>query len=280
MSRPRVVVGVSGSANSTAAVRWAAVEAQLRGADLHIVLAHHWRIPGRHFKSRGELLRTTRERVTTILDTAMSLARSAAADVHVQGAGEVGDPVPVLLDAAAHADLLVVGGRSRGTPGPMLSTVTSQIAAYASCPVAVVREGCRTDRNTVVVGIDDSPAAVATARMAFEEAVLRRAGTLLAVTAYAAPPPGSGLRVTEADLRRRLGDELAPWRDKHPEVALVCEVVGGDAGTVLVEKSRQAGLVVVGAGSRRDFEGLRLGPIRLHLLHHADCPVLIARTGV
>lgn len=279
MKRPRIVVGVSGSTTSTAAVRWAAVEAQLRGADLHVVLAHHWRIPGRRFKSRGELQRTTSERVAAILDAAVGQARSAAADVHVQGAGEVGDPVPILLEAAADADLLVVGGRRRGTPGPMLTPVTSQIAAYAPCPVAVVREGCSTDRNTVVAGIDDSPAAAATARTAFEEAALRHAGTLLAVTAYAAPPPGSDLRVAEAALHRRLGNELAPWRDKHPEVRVICEVVGGDPGAVLVEKSREAGLVVVGAGSRRDFEGLRLGPIRLHLLHHAECPVLITRTG-
>jgi nucleotide-binding universal stress UspA family protein len=279
MNGSRVVVGVSGSTTSTAAVQWAAVEAQLRGADLHVVLAHHWRIPGRHFESRDELLRTTGERVTAILDTAVDQARSAAPDVHVQGSGEVGDPVPILLQAAADADLLVVGGRSRATPGPLLTPVTSQIAAYASCPVAVVREGCRTDRNTVVVGIDDSPGAAATARTAFEEAALRPAATLLAVTAYTAPSPGVDPRVEEAALHRRLGNELAPWRDKHPEVPLLCEVVGGDPGRVLVDKSREAGLVVVGAGSRRDFEGLRLGPIRLHLLHHAECPVLIARAG-
>jgi nucleotide-binding universal stress UspA family protein len=246
---------------------------------LHVVLAHHWRVPGRRFKSRDDLLRTTGEQVTAVRDTALDQARSAAPDVHVRGSGEVGDPVPILLGAAADADLLVVGGRSRGSPGPMLTPVTSQIAAYASCPVAVVREGCSTDRNTVVVGIDDSPAASATARTAFEEAALRQAGTLLAVTAYTAPPPGTDLRVAEAALHRRLGNELAPWRDKHPEVPVVCEIVRGDPGSVLVEKSRQAGLVVLGAGSRRDFEGLRLGPIRLHLLHHAECPVLIARTS-
>src|SRR5690242_6701263 len=166
MHRPRIVVGVSGSTTSAAAVRWAAVEARLRGADLHVVLAHHWRVPGRVFESRDELLRTTGERVTAILDTAVDQARSAAPDVLVQSSAEVGDPVPILLEAAADADLLVVGGRRRGAPGPMLTPVTSQIAAYASCPVAVVREGCDTGRNTVVVGLDGSPAAAATARAA------------------------------------------------------------------------------------------------------------------
>jgi nucleotide-binding universal stress UspA family protein len=278
MTRPIVIVGVSGSTASTAAVRWAAAEAQLRGADLHVILAHHWRIPGRRFRSRDELKHTTSERVTAILDTALDQARSAASDIGMQASGEVGDPVPILLEAASDADLLVVGGRSRGSPTPMLTPVTSQVAAYASCPVAVVREGCSTDRNTVVVGIDDSPAAAATARTAVEEAALRQGATLLAVTAHTTPG-GTDPRVAEAALHRRLGNELAPWRDKHPKLPVVCEVVEGDPGNVLAEKSHQAGLVVVGAGSRRDFEGLRLGPIRLHLLHHADCPVLIARAG-
>ena len=276
MTRPVLIVGVSGSTASTAAVRWAAAEAQLRGADLHVILAHRWRIPGRRFRSRDELLSGTGERVTAILDSALEQARSAAPDVQVQSSADVGDPVPILLEAASDADLLVVGGRSRGGPTPMLTPVTSQIAAYASCPVAVVREGCSTDRNTVVAGIDDFPAAAATARTAFEEAALRQGATLLAVTAHTTLP-GTDLRVAEAALHRRLADELAPWRDKHPELPVVCEVVQGDPGHILAEKSRQAGLVVIGAGSRRDFEGLRLGPIRLHLLHHADCPVLIAR---
>lgn len=279
MTTPRIVVGVNGSTTSTAAARWAAVEAQLRDVDLHLVVAHRWQIPGKHFTSRSELLHATGERVTAILDAAVHQARSAAAGVRVQRVAVVGDPVPVLLEAAADADLLVVGGRDRGTPEPMLGPVASQIAAYAPCSVVVAREGLCAAGSTVVVGIDDSPATAATAGVAFEEAALRQSATLLTVSAYTAAPPGSDLRVFEAGLHRRLGEEVTPWRDKYPQIPVVCEVVNGNPDAVLVERSQRASLLVVGAGSGRDFEGLRLGPIRLHLLHHADCPVLIARAA-
>lgn len=279
MTARKIVVGVNGSASSTAAVRWAAVEAQLRGADLHVLVAYQWRIPGRTFTSRGELVRTTGEHATAILDAATHQARTCAADVRVTGAALAGEPVPVLLDAGADAGLLVVGGRDRGDPGPMLGVVTSQIAAYAGCSVAVVRPGGSTDTNMIVVGLDDSADASATVGAAFEEAAMRSRSTLLAVTAFTVPPGGDS-RATGLERRRDLADQLAPWRDKHHDIPAACEVVHGDAGAVLAEKSRRAGLLVVGAGARTDFEALRLGPIRLHLLHHADCPVLITRNRV
>jgi nucleotide-binding universal stress UspA family protein len=278
MTAPRIVVGVNGSASSDAAVRWTAVAAQLRGTNLHVVVAYQWRIPGRNFTSRGELVRTAGEHVTAILDAAVSQARSCAADVRVRGTAIVGEPVPVLLEAAADADLLVVGGRDHGEPGPMLGAVTSQVAAYAPCSVAVVRPDSSNDNNTIVVGLDDSPGASTTAGIAFEEAALRPSPTLLAVTAFTVPP-GSDRRSIEHERRRRLADQLAPWHNKFPEIPLAVDVIRTDPGTVLAEKSRQAGLLVVGADSRTEFEAMRLGPIRLHLLHHAHCPVLIARAG-
>ncbi|HEX5201818.1 universal stress protein [Paractinoplanes rhizophilus] len=277
MNGRHIVVGVNGKASSTAAVRWAAAEAQLRRVDLHVVLAYQWRIPGRTFTSRGELVRTAGEHATAILHAAVSEARSRAPDIEVRASAVVGEPVPALLEAAAGAGLLVVGGRDRGDPGPMLGVVTSQVAAYAPCSVAVVRPGGHPDTNLVVVGLDDSPAASTTAGAAFEEAARRTSPALHAVTAFTAPR-GSDPRTIAGERRRSLMAQLAPWRDKFPEIPVTVGVVHADAATVLVEKSRRAGLVVLGAGDGADFEALQLGPIRLHMLHHAESPVLIART--
>ncbi|GIF01531.1 universal stress protein [Paractinoplanes rishiriensis] len=277
MTTGQIVVGVNGSASSSAAVRWAVTEAQLRRVDLHVVVAYQWRIPGRSFTSRSELVHTAGEQVTAILDAAVSQARSIAADIRVWSSAVVGEPVPVLLEAAARADLLVVGGRGRGERGRMLSVVTSQAAAYAPCPVAVVRPHDREDKNMIVVGLDDTPDASTTAGAAFEEAALRPSSTLLAVTAVTMLP-GSDLRTIRRARRHDLIELLAPWREKFPEIPVAVDVVRADAGAVLVEKSRRASLLVVGAGARTHFDAMRLGPIRLHLLHHADCPVLIAQT--
>jgi nucleotide-binding universal stress UspA family protein len=136
------------------------------------------------------------------------------------------------------------------------------------------------------VGVDGSPSAAVAAGLAFEETALRRSATLAAVTAYTAPPPPvtvglsplpSDEETVDGDLHRELASQLSRWRDKYPDVNFDGEVVSGSPGPILAEKSRQAQLVVVGARRRRSFEGLLLGRVGQYLLHHADCPVLIAR---
>jgi nucleotide-binding universal stress UspA family protein len=48
---------------------------------------------------------------------------------------------------------------------------------------------------------------------------------------------------------------------------------------VLVDVSSSAGLVVVGSHGHGAIAGTLLGSISLQVLHHADCPVLIARSN-
>ena len=57
------------------------------------------------------------------------------------------------------------------------------------------------------------------------------------------------------------------------------EVLQGSATSVLLDASRQADLLVVGARGQGGFTGLLLGSVSSQVLHHAWCPVLITRTG-
>jgi len=51
-----------------------------------------------------------------------------------------GHPAPVLLEEAAHAELLVVGSRGHGAfMGMVLGSVSEHCVSHATCPVVVVR---------------------------------------------------------------------------------------------------------------------------------------------
>ncbi len=77
--------------------------------------------------------------------------------------------------------------------------------------------------------------------------------------------------------RRLLSEALAGHRERHPDVAVEHETVHGPTREALIEASRTARLVVVGARGRGGFSGLLLGSVSQALLHHAHCPVAVVR---
>jgi nucleotide-binding universal stress UspA family protein len=137
----------------------------------------------------------------------------------------------------------------------------------------------------VIVGVDGSPASDHAVRIAFEEAIARGAG-VLAVRVYVPRSAGLGVDVSvpvedpvqrrEAELRD-LTDDIAAWRDKYPDVPVSAVALDGHTAEVLIGLSSSAQLMVVGTRGHGGFAGLLLGSVGLQLLHHADCPVLIAR---
>lgn len=267
MLKLRIVVGADGSAGSTAAVRWAAAEAQLREAELRILTAYHRKDPHRNHDDEA----------SAVVHDAVTQARSVAPDVEVRGIALPGYAAPMLLHAAEEAALLVVGDRRRGTlPGQPLGSVGSQVATHAKASVVVVRGRPDPAAGPVVVGVDDGPTASAIIGRAFEEALLRKA-SLLAVTARSnghAPP--SAESVAAEALGAEMDPQLDPWRAKFPAVACEHEYAEGRPDRILVQRCQQAQLVVVGP-RRHGYEGVMLGAIGTGLLRRAECPVLIAR---
>jgi nucleotide-binding universal stress UspA family protein len=279
MIKMRIVVGVDGSVGSAAAVRWAAAEALLRKAELRVLTAYHRQHPGLHSTTGGPERLAVDEATAAVVHAAVTQARSIAPEVDVRGMALPGYAVPMLLHAAEDADLLVVGERdTRGLPGLPFGSVGLQVATHARGSVVVVRGRSGADAGPVVVGADDGPTAGTIVGRAFEEAALRGAA-LLAVTARASgrSPAGSGASAAEAVLGGDLDSQLDLWREKYPEVRAEREIVVGRPDKVLIQRSRQARLVVVGP-RRHGFEGVLLGPVGTRLLQHADCPVLIARS--
>jgi nucleotide-binding universal stress UspA family protein len=134
----RIVVGTDGSEHAEHAVRWAADEADRRGAELMIV--HGWK-RGYHLTIEGvdradDLTPVDAE---LILDRAVEAAR-AVSGASIEGRLVEGSVADTLLDLSKTADLLVVGSRGRGGFRAMLfGSIASSVATHSHCPAVIVR---------------------------------------------------------------------------------------------------------------------------------------------
>lgn len=146
VSRVRIVVGVSGSPSSMAALRWAVTEAHLHAAEIWAV--HIWSAPTETFAPyallRGVPSREQqKEASSALLAAAIRHALgSSECDVIVRPSLVEGSPITVLLGYAAHTHLLVLGRRvpthraSSMTPG----AVARACIASSRCPTVLVPE--------------------------------------------------------------------------------------------------------------------------------------------
>jgi len=134
---PTIVVGISGSPGSAAALRWAADEAHHRQCQLRIVLA--WQPEQRAFYAcptgrpdgpcrQDEAVRRLAEIIHAVLGPGPLNDTAAAV---VEGTAE-----RALVAESARADLLVLGSGSATTIGPVIRTCLTD----AHCPVVVVSQ--------------------------------------------------------------------------------------------------------------------------------------------
>ncbi|MBL7491078.1 universal stress protein [Frankia sp. AgB1.9] len=137
----RIVVGIDGSAQALEALRWAAREAELRGADLLVVLA--WQVPvGSPYVPTVPLdAQTLEDSAKQTLEHALSEVFGAKLPDGVSAEIRQGPASAVLIEAGKEADLLIVGSRGHGgLVGALLGSVSTAIVHHAHCPVLVVRE--------------------------------------------------------------------------------------------------------------------------------------------
>jgi nucleotide-binding universal stress UspA family protein len=139
-----VVVGVDGSAESVAALAWAARYATASGARVRALLAWHYpgAVGGPPVEKAPEAIRgQTEEQMRATLDESVGKAVPGQAS-GVETTIGYGHPAQVLIDASKEADLLVVGSRGHGAwAGMLVGSVSIHCVTGASCPVVVVRHG-------------------------------------------------------------------------------------------------------------------------------------------
>jgi nucleotide-binding universal stress UspA family protein len=136
----RIVVGTDGSKGSHAALRWAAAEAKLRGDRLDIVVA--WQVPPAaqlYLDIDLELENSSKATAEAARTLVVDELGDDAPEMHLEV--RRGPAAPALLDAAADADLLVVGSHGHGAfTGLLLGSVSQHCTTHATCPVVVVRQ--------------------------------------------------------------------------------------------------------------------------------------------
>ncbi|MCC2275251.1 universal stress protein [Streptomyces sp. ET3-23] len=129
---------MDGSESSKSALRWAARQAQLTGAELRPVQA--WRLPTPYGTpvdySDADFEGQARENLRLAVEEV--LGKHPEVPVSPQVAR--GHPSAVLVEVARHADLLVVGSHGRGAfAGMLLGSVSHHCVQHATCPVLVMR---------------------------------------------------------------------------------------------------------------------------------------------
>ncbi|GAA3232517.1 universal stress protein [Pseudonocardia petroleophila] len=282
-----MVVGIDGSQSALEAARWAADEASRRHLRLRLVYAFGWTTelvvghPGLGERRRDIML----EHARRDLAAAEAVAVEHAPGLAVERELVVGYPIGVLVTESRRADLVVVGDRGLSRIGGLLlGSVAMALAAHGACPVVVVRgAGQELPASApVVVGIDGSPVSEAALAFAYEEASLRGA-PLVAVHTWmdlVADPviaPLLDWEAIEVDERVVLGERLAGWAEKYPDVPVRRVVTRDGPAHALLKEAVGARLLVVGSRGRGGFAGIVLGSVGHALLHRSPCPVAVVR---
>jgi nucleotide-binding universal stress UspA family protein len=134
-------------------------------------------------------------------------------------------------------------------------------------------------QDPVLVGIDGSPVSERATALAFDEAS-RRGVDLIEMHAWSdvtTQVPFLDWATVEEEAQRSLGESLAGWGQRYPDVTARRVVVRDRPAKHLIDAVESAQLVVVGSHGRGGLTGMLLGSVSNAVLHSARVPVIVAR---
>ncbi|MCW5953095.1 MAG: universal stress protein [Propionibacteriaceae bacterium] len=287
----RVIVGYDGSAQADAALRYGVAEAIARESEVvlvnavdDLVLSSAW---GVVFD-----VETIREAARQILRSAVDQAAELGMPVdRIRHDVELGSPAAVLARHSEEASLIVVGRHSVAENERVyVGSTAVGVASTARCPVVVVgvEHLERTERRSRIgVGVNTAAKGEAALEWALRECQARGGEVRVISVAKAATGRWFGggsvppelreelLRVT----RERVAEMIAPLAAAHPGVPIEVDVSYGSPLDVLVPKTEELDLLVVGV--QPAFPSYTIGGTTRGLMAHAHCPVvtILARDG-
>lgn len=281
----RWIVGIDGSECAENAVRWAVANARGRASSIELLTAWQTPIVGAYpMSSPSVAVYDDSELIAAAAAETEALATRCRADLDVPVESYVGrgGPAEVLLAAAEHAGLLVVGSRGRGGFARLLLGSTStQCATHATVPTVVVPgdvEPIATQR--ILVGFDGSANAQAAARWAVQFA--SPGSTVVIAWVWDATPLAVGSDAfffpDASDLAaERFNHLVEPLEDEAAgaDVTLEREFIRGTPRAALSDQADDVDLVVVGARGHGAVGSALLGSVSTWILHHVHRPIVV-----
>lgn len=140
--------------------------------------------------------------------------------------------------------------------------------------------------NHIVAGVDGSEHSRTALHWAYDEAAHHGATLTVVMTWHVptlplVPPYGAAAEGYETQPKETaltlLDAFVADLVPQSPAVDVRTSIEEGSPAKVLIERSKEADLLVVGHRGRGGFAGLLIGSVSQHLVAHAECPVVVVR---
>jgi nucleotide-binding universal stress UspA family protein len=139
----------------------------------------------------------------------------------------------------------------------------------------------------IVVGVDGSDSSRKALSWAYDEAA-HHGASITAISTWHPPampmtppygsiPPEGYASQPKQEALNLLERFVGALDVREPAVDVQTAVEEGNPAEVLIERSKEADLVVVGSRGHGGFKGMLLGSVSQHLVAHADCPVVVVR---
>ncbi|OBG20383.1 universal stress protein, partial [Mycolicibacterium celeriflavum] len=269
-SHAGILVGVDGSTESEAAIRWATGEALMRDQPITLLYAIApvvvtWPVAYLEATYANSQEVVARDALDSAQKTVEANAGASPPAIKTQAV--IDNPASALVAASHDAYMTVVGSRGMGAVGrAFLGSVSSGLVHHGHGPIAIVHsEGTQPPDRTspVLLGIDGSPASEEATALAFDEAS-RRGVELVALHAWSdvgLPILGMDWHQYEDEGYAALGERLAGWQERYPDVPVQRRIVCDQPARWLIDASQEAQLVVVGSHGRGGFAGMLLGSV-------------------
>jgi nucleotide-binding universal stress UspA family protein len=274
-----IVVGIDGSAESIAAVRWAADEATARGCSLVVVHVSDAVTTGPWSSSRS-LRAGIRQLTQPLVDDGIAIASDAHPGLRVRGRAMIGTTVPVLMKLSDSAGLIVLGRQGRGAlAAHLIGSVPQRLMAHAHCPVVMVADRHQ-PVGRVVAAIGDRETEGRTLDFAAAEARFRAVPLLVVHCDYlpewpAGPLSEPALEDAQREAALRLQKQVAGVLGNHPKLSVETRYCTGRPAAALRELCGPSDILVMGQHRQERFVPATVGPVISRVIHQPPCTVIV-----